>query len=184
MTTAHTVGALPGAHVKSPLSCVEAFQRELDYLCRTLRRLGVPSADVEDLVHEIFLVLARRWDDYDPSRPLRPYVFGIALRTAKAYQRRRARERPQAALDVEDLASWPDEALDRQQARELVLRALQHLPLERRAVLILHDIDELGMRDIASALSIPVFTGYSRLRKARQEFEVAVRRLQVERRQP
>ena len=184
MTIVQTACALPGADVKSPGSCVEAFQRELDYLCRTLRRLGVSPADIEDLVHEVFLVLARRWEDYDPSRPLRPYLFGIALRTAKSHRRRQARERTQAAIDIEDAAIWPDEALVQREARDLVLRALQHVPLTRRAVLILHDIDEMGMRDIASALSIPTFTGYSRLRKARQEFEAAVRRLRAEGRQP
>jgi DNA-directed RNA polymerase specialized sigma24 family protein len=41
----------------------------------------------------------------------------------------------------------------------------------------MHDIDEVGMRDIASTLSIPLFTAYSRLYKAREEFAAAVARL-------
>jgi DNA-directed RNA polymerase specialized sigma24 family protein len=39
----------------------------------------------------------------------------------------------------------------------------------------MHDIDNVRMRDIASILSIPMFTAYSRLRKARKEFEAAVK---------
>jgi DNA-directed RNA polymerase specialized sigma24 family protein len=42
----------------------------------------------------------------------------------------------------------------------------------------MHVIDEIPMRDIARDLSIPLFTAYSRLRKARREFEKAVVRLQ------
>ena len=67
---------LPSAEVAVRGDCLGAFQREFDYLCRTLRRLGVPAADIEDVAHEVFLVLHRRWEDYDPSCALRPWLFG------------------------------------------------------------------------------------------------------------
>jgi DNA-directed RNA polymerase specialized sigma24 family protein len=44
-------------------------------------------------------------------------------------------------------------------------------------VLIMHEVDETPMREIAAQLDIPLFTAYSRLRKARQEFQVAFVRL-------
>jgi RNA polymerase sigma-70 factor (ECF subfamily) len=66
----------------------------------------------------------------------------------------------------------------------MVLRALGRVPLARRAVLVMHDIDEVPMREIAEALSLPIFTGYSRLRKARREFEAAVQALQKGKREP
>ena len=81
-------------------------------------------------------------------------------------------------LEIEDLASSPDEALAEHQTRALVLSALERLPLPRRAVFVMHDLDEVDMRTIAGTLSIPLFTAYSRLRKARKEFEAAVRMLQ------
>lgn len=154
--------------------CLAAFGEEFDYLCRTLRRLGVPQSEIEDLVHEVYLVLQRRWSDYDPSRPLRPYLFGIAFRVASAHRRRRGREMPGNVVEVEDQTALPDQVLQAKQAREIVLRALERLPLARRAVLTMHEIDEVPMRDIAAILSIPLFTCYSRLRKARREFEAAV----------
>jgi RNA polymerase sigma-70 factor (ECF subfamily) len=143
-----------------------------------LRRLGVRSADLEDDVHEVFLVLNRKWREYDPSRPLRPYLFGIAFRVVAARKRRQWREPPHELAELADRALRPDEAIEAADARELVLRALARVPLARRAVLVMHDIDELPMRDIAEALSLPLFTGYSRLRKARREFEAAVKALQ------
>jgi len=42
----------------------------------------------------------------------------------------------------------------------------------------MHDLDNVSMREIAALLSIPLFTAYSRLRKARKEFETAAQRLQ------
>lgn len=184
MGSAHLASSLPSTIVTEDRSCFAAFQREFDYLCRTLRRLGVRSDDLEDEVHEIFLVLNRKWEDYDSSRPLRPYLFGIAFRVVAASKRRQIREQPGHLEDVADRAPRPDEALEAAYARAMVLRALRRVPLARRAVLVMHDIDEVPMREIAEALSLPIFTGYSRLRKARREFEAAVQALKKRKREP
>jgi RNA polymerase sigma-70 factor, ECF subfamily len=152
----------------------QAFQREFDYLCRTLRRLGVRNEDLEDEAHEVFLVLDRKWQDYDASRPLRPYLFGIAFRVIANRKRRRARERPLGSEDLADDSPSADDQLEAARARALVLRALDRVPIVRRAVLVMHDIDEVPMREVARTLSLPLFTGYSRLRKARLEFAAAV----------
>jgi RNA polymerase sigma-70 factor (ECF subfamily) len=136
--------------------------------------LGVRDPDVEDLAHEVFLILSRKWQDYDPSRPLRPYLFGIVFRVAAQHRRRRQREIPSELPDVVDTRAQPDQILSTAEARAFVLAALEHIPLVRRAVFVMHELDETPMRVIAKTLHIPLFTAYSRLRKARQEFERAV----------
>jgi RNA polymerase sigma-70 factor (ECF subfamily) len=165
------------AIVTNERSCIEAFQSEFGYLCRTLRRLGVRPDDLEDDAHEVFLVLNRKWPDYDASRPLRPYLFGIAFRVVAARKRRQKRETLEVLEETADDSVHPDEALEAARTRELVLAALARVPLARRAVFVMHDIEEVHMREIAKVLSIPLFTGYSRLRKARREFEAAVQEL-------
>ena len=160
--------------VNEKRSAFDVFQSELDYLWRTLRRLGVRAEDLEDDVQEIFLVLDRKWPEYDPSRPIRPYLFGIAFRVVASRKRRQRREIPEALEESAASAPEPDEALASARVRRLVLSALGRVPLARRAVLVMHDIDEVPMRDVARTLAIPLFTGYSRLRKARKEFEAAV----------
>lgn len=157
--------------------CLEAYEREFDYLVRTLRRLGAAAHDVEDLAHEVFLVLHQGWDKYDPERPLRAYLFGIAFRVTSTHLRKTRREVARAVVEIDDVAPGPDRALEAQQAKALVLKALERVPLSRRAVLIMHDIDGLQMEDIARTLSIYRFTGYSRLRKARKELAAAVQLL-------
>ena len=67
------------------------YQRELDYLFETLGRLGASPREIEDLAHEIFLVLLRNWADLDLSRPVRPYLFAIAFRVVCAFFHRRRR---------------------------------------------------------------------------------------------
>ena len=57
------------------------------------------------------------------------------------------------------------------------MRALDLLDFDRRVVLVMHDLDEVSMPEIASALDIPLNTAYSRLRLARADVLAAVRRL-------
>lgn len=157
--------------------CLQAYQRELDYLLGSLRRLGVPARDLEDVLHEVFLVMLKRWNDYDRTRPLRPWLFGIAFRVASGQRRRGSRELPSDDYEAEYQGEAPDDALAVSEGRRLLLRALSVVPLERRAVLVMHEVDEVPMREIADQLEIPLFTAYSRLRKARRELDLALERL-------
>ena len=158
-------------------ACLDTFQRELNYIYRTLRRMGAGPSEIDDLAQEVFLALRGSWTKYDPARPIRPYLFGIAFRIASAHQRKRNREVAFGVLEPDDLEPRPDEALQTKQARQMVLAALERIPLRRRAVLVMHDLDDIPVADIASVLGIPRFTAYSRLRKARRELELALRRL-------
>jgi RNA polymerase sigma-70 factor (ECF subfamily) len=56
--------------------------------------------------------------------------------------------------------------------------------IERRGVFILHELEECPMKEVASLLGIPLFTAYSKLRVAREEFAAAVRRLQARKGRP
>ena len=87
------------------------------------------------------------------------------------------RELAFASLEIRDGGAGPDEALQAKQARATVMRALERVPLRRRAVLVMHDLEEVPTAEVAAALSIPLFTAYSRLRKARKELEAALRRI-------
>jgi RNA polymerase sigma-70 factor (ECF subfamily) len=167
----------PAPRITADEACLEAFQGEVDYVYRTLRRLGTGPSEVDDLAQEVFLALRHSWTVYDPARPLRPYLFGIAFRIASAHQRKRKREVAFGVVELVDAGAGPDEALQAKQARALVLAALERVPLPRRAVLVMHDIDDVPVAQVAAALEIPLFTTYSRLRKARRELEAAVRRI-------
>lgn len=161
-------------------ACLEAFQRELDYVYRSLRRLGTTPSEVDDLAQEVFLALRGSWSEYDQTRPLRPYLFGIAFRVAAAHHRKRKREVAFEVVEMPDTGPAPDDVLLAKQSRAVVLTALERIPLPRRAVVVMHDIDGVPVEEVAAALGIPRFTVYSRLRKARRELESAVRKLMNE----
>jgi RNA polymerase sigma-70 factor (ECF subfamily) len=158
-------------------ACLAAFDGELDYVFMTLKRLGAAPHEIEDLAQEIFVVLYRHWRTLDTDRPIRPYLFGVAFRILYAHHRRRAREIPYADLDAQDGATSPEGSLQDKQSAALLMAALQHLPISRRAVVVMHDLDEVPILEVAQNLSISRFGAYARLRKGRRELAAAVRRL-------
>jgi RNA polymerase sigma-70 factor (ECF subfamily) len=163
------------------------FEAEFSYVFHTLHRLGVRRADLEDLTHDVFVAVYRAFAKYDPQRPLRPWLFGIAFRIASDY-RRRARYLRELSSDgvpePADAAPPADERLAAEEARRLVIAALDDVELHRRAVLVLHDLDGQSMPEIAHALAIPLNTAYSRLRLAREQLRAAVTRRSLRRGEP
>jgi RNA polymerase sigma-70 factor, ECF subfamily len=154
------------------------FQEEVDYVYWTLRRFGARPGDAEDLAQEVFLTMWRRRETYDPQRPLRPWIAGIAFRVKQAHRRRGGRELPIGFVDEVDQAPLPDERLEAERTQVLVVAALARVPERQRSVLVLHDIDGLPMREISEVMSVPLFTLYSRLRTARRAFARELRRAQ------
>ena len=159
------------------------FELELAYVWRSLRRLGVAERDVEDLAHEVFLAVHGALHQYDPARPIRPWLFAFCFRVASHYRRKARREViDETTAELEDFSEGADALVDRERRRRLVLLALDGVDLERRAVFVLHELDGVTCEQIARTLDIPVGTVYSRLRVAREEFAAKVKRLQASRR--
>jgi RNA polymerase sigma-70 factor (ECF subfamily) len=158
------------------------FEREMSYVLRSLRRLGVPQADVEDMGHEVFLAVHHQLATYDPARPIRPWLFAFVFRIASHYRRKARHETElQPAHEPHDDRDLADVALEKEAKRQLVLEALDGIELHRRAVFILHELDGVAFPEIAASLGIPIGTAYSRLRLAREDFAKTARRLVAQR---
>ena len=146
------------------------YEREFDYVWRSLGRLGVPEHELADAVHEVFLVLHRRWNEIDHGRSLRPWLYGVARKVAPTL-RSRAQDVPTEDVD----RAAPVDPLVAQ--RRLLWRALAMLDDDRRDVIILHDLEGYTGAEIAEQLDIPLNTVHSRLRLARIDLAAAVERL-------
>jgi RNA polymerase sigma-70 factor, ECF subfamily len=165
----------PG-HPARPRSTAQVYRREVKYLLRILRHFRVSPRDREDLVQEVFVVLCANNERFDSSRPIRPYLYGIALRLAMAHFRKQRRLVVGPVPETEDPHPDPEEALTAAEVRALVNHALSSVPKVRRTVLRMRDLDEMPLAEVSSVLSIPLFTAYARLRKARSELATAIRR--------
>ncbi len=162
------------------------YREQLDFVDRSARHLGVPSAQVDDVVHDVFLVVHRRLADFDPSAgaTLRSWLYGITRRVVMHHQRRARRMHARHArfgaareLDGEAAAPSPDAAYERDEAARVVQRFLASLDEDKRQVFALIEIEGFTAPEAARALGVKLNTVYSRLRAARKRFEQTVARL-------
>lgn len=160
----------------------KVFRAELPYVWGSLRRLGVDARDAEDVTHDVFVQVYKKLDAYDPARPVRPWLFAFAYRAASDY-RRLARNRDVLTDDIDTASHAPlaEEALAAHEDTALLREALATIDLDRRAVLVAYELDEIPIKEIAESLGIPLHTAYSRLRVAREELAAAVNRLRLRR---
>jgi RNA polymerase sigma-70 factor (ECF subfamily) len=158
------------------------FDAHYDAIWRTLRRLGVADASVDDAAQRVFLIAARKLDTILPGGEGR-FLYGIALRIASE-QRRRDPARREVADDaaiaaIADEAPGPEEILLEHEARAALDATLDAMPDELREVLVLVEIEGLAVADVAAMFEIPVGTAASRLRRARESFTECARRVRA-----
>jgi RNA polymerase sigma-70 factor (ECF subfamily) len=150
-----------------------------DFVWSSLQRFGVRDADLEDALQEVFVVVHRRLDSYDGTSKVTTWLFGIAMRVAAAFRRRAHVRRERAVEEVpegNDESLSPEDLASRQEARATLEEILDAMDLDRRAVFVMFEVEELSCEEIAAIVGIPVGTVYSRLHKARKEFAAAVER--------
>ncbi len=163
------------------LDVIAVHQAHADFVWRSLQRLGVRPSDLEDVFQEVFVVVHRRLTTFDGSSALTTWLFGVCLRVAAAHRRRAWFRREVPTDDVASDApapegEAPDAALDWRRARAALDRVLDEMDLEKRAVFVMFELDELPSDEIASILGVPVGTVWSRLNAGRKQFQKIVAR--------
>lgn len=153
-------------------------QEHFGFVRRSLRRLGLATADAEDAAQEVYLVAARRLDTIQPDAE-RAFLFATAVRVASTRRRslRRRREQAQPSFEHESAAGLdPEEQSSLHQARRVLDEIMDGMDLDSRAVFVLYELEHVSGPDIAALLGIPIGTVNSRLRRAREIFREAVAR--------
>jgi RNA polymerase sigma-70 factor, ECF subfamily len=155
----------------------EVYDAHLDFVVRTAARLGVARAALEDVAHDVFLVVHRRLPTFDAGRGgLRSWLYGITRRVVLHHHRaahRRDRRLALVALSSHRVSD-PEDDVAKVHAASLVERFLAELDEEKREVFVLADIEGLTAPEIATAMRCKLNTVYSRLRVARQKFEAFI----------
>ncbi len=167
------------AEAPPALDVVTIHAAHAGFVWSALQRFGVRDADLEDALQEVFVVVHQRLASYDPTVRVTTWLYGIALRVAASF-RRRAHVRRERIVDhvpdVQAMAPRPEDAAADCEARERLLSILDSMDLEKRAVLVMFEIDGLSCDEIAAVAGVPVGTVYSRLHAARQAFQQSLLR--------
>lgn len=146
------------------------YREHVDFVYRIACQLGAPPAAVEDVVHDVFIVVHRRLHEFD-GRSMRSWLYGITRRVVAHELRGGARARRRlAALPPPPPSRDPEDTTGDAQAIALIEAFLRSLDDDQRAVFSLVEIEGCSAVEVAAALGVNVNTIYSRLRLARQRF--------------
>ena len=147
------------------------------------RMLGDDGA-AEDLVQETFLELPRAIGGFRQEGALRTFLISIAVNHARHHVRAAARRRAAAARYGQEplpVGSGPAEALERAQLAGRLMRALDALPMEQRAAIVLCDIEERTSAEAGEIVGAPETTVRTRLFHGRRKLAEALAELRGER---
>ena len=147
---------------------LEAFEALYEALAGDVRRFFAASirepSIALDLAQLTFLELHRARHTYRPPRPVRPWVFGIAVNVRRRHRRdaasraRREADAPDAMADA--VGPAPDVV-----GHVAFRRALEQLPESRRRAWILHHVHGFSFQEIGRQLGIGA--GAAKLRSSR-----------------
>jgi RNA polymerase sigma-70 factor (ECF subfamily) len=169
----------------------ELYRRYVADVTRWVRRFGTADADVEDVVHDVFLVALRRRQHFDPQRAaFGTWLFGVTANVTRSRRRRdtwRARIRrafPWWSDETRARAwivseSMEDPASPEQNETGVVLqRLLDELGEKYRTAIVMFELEGLSCDEIAAAVGCSVENVYVRVHRARRKMAAALARHQ------
>jgi RNA polymerase sigma-70 factor (ECF subfamily) len=163
-----------------PLDIRSIYDAHGDFVWLSLQRLGIQPADMDDVAQEVFMIVHRRLESFDRKGRITTWLFGICLRVAANYRRRRRSSHEVLAGDASDdrpsTLTAADDLLVRREERHLAERALSQLDVAKRATFVMFEVESLSCEEIAKIMNVPIGTVHSRLHAARRQLEKVIAR--------
>jgi RNA polymerase sigma-70 factor (ECF subfamily) len=169
----------------APPSLAALYRAHAAAVARWASRLGGPTVDAEDVVHEVFMVAQRRLAEFRGDAKPTTWLYRITALTVRAH-RRKARLRALLRRDVAaergragpgSFQLTPVENLVERQRAELVYRALDALGEKYRSLFVLYELEGLSGEEIASLTGVKLATVWVRLHRARARFVERIKAL-------
>ena len=153
---------------------VQRFQAAVFGLCF---RMLSHREDAEDVAQEVFLRAFRNLKQWDPARPLKPWLLAIATNRCRTWLLSRKRRNLPAEF-AENVAD-PSAGQTRLDLAEELQLALDGLREEYRLCFVLYHLNEMSLAEIATIVGSPEGTIKTWLRRARQELTAHLQRRSI-----
>lgn len=146
------------------------------------------SDEVQDVTQESFIKAYRALGKFRGDSQFYTWLYRIAVNTAKNYLVSRNRRPPSGDIDVEDAVHFegqsqlkdidsPERKMMGDQLMGVVENAINGLPEDLRSALTLREYDGLSYEEIAQVMGCPVGTVRSRIFRARETVDKAIKPL-------
>jgi RNA polymerase sigma-70 factor, ECF subfamily len=168
-----------GPVAPSGLTFEQVYAEHFPFVWRCLRGLGVPPPSLDDAAQDVFVAVHRQLPGFRGESEVRTWVYAITRHVAANHRRR---DRRKAAVleplqpELPDPNPDPQERAADGQAAAFVEQFLGKLDTKKREIFLLACIEEMTIPEVATALSIPLNTAYTRLRRVRADFQRALER--------
>ena len=162
--------------IKPDLDAGSMYRMHVHQVARWTARLGGPSLDVEDIVHEVFAIACKRLSAFRGESSVSTWLFGI---TDKVVRHRRRKERwwrwlsgsaDETAGHLPAPGPDPLRAAEQKQTARSVYRTLDQLADSDRRILILFELEEMSADEVGELLGIKPANARLRLHRARARF--------------
>ena len=154
-----------------------AYRRHFGFVWRMLRYHGVAPEAMEDAVQDVFVVVHRRWHQWDREHAERAWLFGIVRRVAAAHRRSASRHRRRLEVaPAPTPATSPEDQVAGHETLETLHAALDALGEATRTAFVLATIEGLSAPEIAELTGAKLNTVYSRVRAAKVSIAAALER--------
>ncbi len=157
------------------------FLEHVDAVFNVSYRVVWNKDDVEDVVQATFLKAFTRLDQLERPDRVRPWLLQIAYRESIAVIRRR-RELPTDPQSVPEEASvlpQPDDVVVGLAVADAISQALERLDPDERMAVVLRDVEELPMREVAEVLDVGLSAAKMRVHRGRQALRVALLSMEI-----
>jgi len=163
------------------------YEGMVDFVWNVVCRMGVPRADAEDVVQEVFVTVYRRLGEFEGRARLKTWVFTITAHLVQHYFRTHARKPGDRATAkgteiyalVDQRENGPANEVERRERHDALDLVLDQLDEAKRLVFVLAELEQLTLVEIGDIVGANPNTVATRLRAARQAFEKALARFQT-----
>ena len=157
----------------------EIFRQYRSEVARLVHRMLGRSADLEDIVQEVFLQVHRSIRDFQGKARFSTWLYRVTVNVVLMH-RRAAKSRPVFSVAPDglvpaDARALPDDQVARLRRGRAFYRLLDRLSDKKRTVFVLHELEGMAPSEIAKVVGAPVLTVRTRLFYARRELLTMIR---------
>lgn len=159
-------------------------QRIVNLVSRFVRN----HSDALDVTQEAFLKAYRALPRFRGDSAFYTWMYRIAVNTAKNHLAQQSRRPMEAEQDISEVEQFqgesalkeqatPEHMIMRDQIQDVVVKTIDELPEDLKTAISLRELDGLSYEEIAEVMECPIGTVRSRIFRAREAIDKALKPL-------